>query len=638
MKRVLITDDHEESLYLLQTLLEGNGYRVETARHGAEALVKARMSPPDIVVSDILMPVMDGFTLCRHWQADPRLSCIPFIFYTATYTDPQDERLAMDLGAAAFIPKPSEPAVILSKIRENLALAKDPYRKSIRSPDSSSEALLIQYNEALVHKLEDKMIQLERANRALEEEIEGRRRVEAELRESEKRYRLISENAGDVIWTLDIDAGRFTYVSPSVYLLRGYTPAEVMSRPLQEALMPEAYREIMQNIPKRVAAFAAGNESVRTMTHRVDQPHRDGHLVATEVVTTLLTDETGRVHEILGVTRDVTRRARAEEERDLLFNYSLDMLCIAGFDGYFKQLNPAWERTLGWELPELMTHPFQHFVHAEDREATDQAMKSLSNGSSINNFENRYRCRNQEYRWISWNALPVPERREIFAVAHDVTDYKRMEAAIQQSLEEKEILLKELHHRVKNNLQVICSLLNLQARKIDDPKQREPLEESHGRVRAISFVHEMLYQSGEYGVIRFSGYIRRLVTHLSRTYLHRSHSVRIMVDAVDAALPMNQAVPCGLIIHELVSNALKYAFPEGRNGRILIRLTCHDENRLQLTVSDDGTGIPAEINFPGTTSLGLQLVASLSEQLGGEVGLDRQDGTTFTLAFPVNPP
>ena len=121
MKRVLVVDDHEENLYLLQVLLQSQGYTVELARNGAEALEKARLQPPDLIVSDILMPVMDGFTLCRAWKADERLRSVPFIFYTATYTDPRDEQLALDLGADAFITKPAEPDAFMAAVLDVLS-------------------------------------------------------------------------------------------------------------------------------------------------------------------------------------------------------------------------------------------------------------------------------------------------------------------------------------------------------------------------------------------------------------------------------------------------------------------------------------------------------------------------------------
>jgi putative nucleotidyltransferase with HDIG domain len=169
MSRVLVVDDVESNLYLLEKLLAGYGHEVSRAIHGLQALELARKSPPDLVISDILMPVMDGFTLCREWRRDERLKDIPFVFYTATYTDPKDERFALELGANRFIVKPTDPAQFMEILRE--VLRQHRYGALVPSPADSQpdEVFLREYNEALVRKLEDKLQQLDQLHRALEE-------------------------------------------------------------------------------------------------------------------------------------------------------------------------------------------------------------------------------------------------------------------------------------------------------------------------------------------------------------------------------------------------------------------------------------------------------------------------------------
>lgn len=176
MTRVLIVDDNEQNLYYLQSLLSSHGFEVDTARHGAEALVKARQVPPALVVSDLLMPEMDGYTLLRHWKIDGRLCTIPFVVYSATYSDPDDERLALNFGADAFILKPAEPDDFLRRIREVKA-------RAARVPPAlpSKPTLLKQYSEVLIRKLEDKTLRLEATNRELQREIAERRRADAEI-------------------------------------------------------------------------------------------------------------------------------------------------------------------------------------------------------------------------------------------------------------------------------------------------------------------------------------------------------------------------------------------------------------------------------------------------------------------------
>jgi diguanylate cyclase (GGDEF)-like protein len=181
MDRILIVDDKEENLYLLRALLHGHGYEVVSARHGAEALIKARQNPPDLVISDLLMPVMDGYTLLHNWKADERLKTIPFVVYTATFTDKQDEHLALDLGADDFILKPTEPEPFLARINEAMVKAKSGL-SPVRTINTEKATLGNEYSEVLFRKLEGKAFQLEEANRVLQQEIIERKRAELELK------------------------------------------------------------------------------------------------------------------------------------------------------------------------------------------------------------------------------------------------------------------------------------------------------------------------------------------------------------------------------------------------------------------------------------------------------------------------
>ncbi len=178
--RILIVDDKEENNYLLRAMLQGNGYEVEAASNGSDALLKARNNPPDLIISDILMPVMDGFALCREWRKDLRLKSIPFVFYTATYTDERDEKFALSIGADRFIVKPQEPDVFMEIIRKTTRQSVSQSTVQAKPPEEDESIYLKQYNETLIRKLEDKMEQLEKTNRQLEQNIAGRKLAEKE--------------------------------------------------------------------------------------------------------------------------------------------------------------------------------------------------------------------------------------------------------------------------------------------------------------------------------------------------------------------------------------------------------------------------------------------------------------------------
>lgn len=201
MKRVLVVDDKEDNVYMLSTLLAGHGFVAMSARHGAEALAMARLEPPDLIISDLLMPVMDGYTLLRHWRSDKRLGNVPFIVYTATYTEPEDEQLALDLGADAFLLKPADPDDFMRSVRTVLTdhpihdRAALDARRTRETPETFKA-----YSDTLIRKLEEKSIQLEETNRILQADIEKRKETEHALRRSEAEFRVLGDAMPQIVW------------------------------------------------------------------------------------------------------------------------------------------------------------------------------------------------------------------------------------------------------------------------------------------------------------------------------------------------------------------------------------------------------------------------------------------------------
>jgi len=219
-------------------------------------------------------------------------------------------------------------------------------------------------------------------------------------------------------------------------------------------------------------------------------------------------------------------------------------------------------------------------------------------------------------------------------VFRDITDQKLAEQQIKSSLKEKESLLSEIHHRVKNNMQVITSLLRLQSAKIKDKKYAGMFKEAESRIRSMALIHEKLYQSKDFAIIDFNGYVKSLANHLIRSCPIGSNKIKLKREIEDISVGLNNAIPCGLIINELISNSLKHAFPTGEGGTIKITLRSMNEDEIELTVSDDGVGIPEEIDMKKTETMGLQLVNILAEnQLDGEIELDRDGGTSFRIRF-----
>ncbi len=234
--------------------------------------------------------------------------------------------------------------------------------------------------------------------------------------------------------------------------------------------------------------------------------------------------------------------------------------------------------------------------------------------------------------------LPVKnDKDEIFAgmvVYQDITEQKIAEEQIKSSLKEKEILLKEIHHRVKNNLQVVSSLLSLQSNYIRDKNALDIFKESQNRVRTMALIHEKLYQTENLSSIDFDQYVTSLASHLYQSYNINTNSIDFKIQTNNIFLDVETAIPIGLIINELISNSLKYAFSSQEDCIIFIYLYYNKNNELELVIGDNGIGLPAELDFRNTETLGLQLIVNLVEQLDGEIELERNNGISFRIRFP----
>lgn len=233
-------------------------------------------------------------------------------------------------------------------------------------------------------------------------------------------------------------------------------------------------------------------------------------------------------------------------------------------------------------------------------------------------------------------ATAIENTRLYSQAQEEIVERIQAEDKIREALTEKEILLKEVHHRVKNNLQVITSLLNLQAAEISDVDTIEVLMESQNRVRSMALIHEKLYQSDDLARIDFAGYLESLVSSLSQTYRIDSDKINIKVNAANIGLNIDTAIPCGLIVNELVSNSLKYAFPSGKSGAIEVSCKQSKNNHCILIVSDNGIGLPIRFDIDKSSSLGLKLVTGLVKQIGGSFVVNRKNGTQFKIEFIVS--
>lgn len=434
MVRVLIVDDNEQNLYLLRTLLDGNQFTVDVARNGAEALRSTGKVLPDLIISDLLMPVLDGYTLLRHWKTDDRLKSIPFIVYTATYTDPKDKQLALDLGADAFLVKPSEPEPFLECVRAVLA-NKDHAAQPVRQPQVEDEALLSEYSETLVRKLEKKSQQLEQTNQALLEIIAEHKRANERLRDTEQRYRSLFHAITDPMFVYDCETLAFLDVNEAAVSHYGYSRDEFLQMTLRDIRPPEEVPQLLESLDR----YGAGFEYRGVWQHR----KKNGDIFEASITTYGLT-YAGRKAGVVQA-RDVThqRRVEAEAKRtaellQAVADGTTDAVFVKDHEGKYLFCNQAAAQFMGKPLEQIIGHTD---VDIFDAESADRVSESDRHVMQSNQIQTREEILNTSMGQRTFQALKVPYRDDkgrvigLIGTARDITAQKQADAERHESEE-----------------------------------------------------------------------------------------------------------------------------------------------------------------------------------------------------------
>jgi PAS domain S-box-containing protein len=329
-----------------------------------------------------------------------------------------------------------------------------------------------------------------------------------------------------------------------------------------------------------------------------------------------------------------------ERERFLasVFESIQDGLAIVDRECRIIRVNPAMEKWYPHVMPLLGKKCREDVRLQGDSCETCPTRRTMLTGSAACEIIPRVGPAGEITGWLDLYSFPLIDQKSgemkgAIEYIRDITERKAAEDRLQASLSEKEVLLREVHHRVKNNMQVISSLLNLQSRRIQDPDVLEMFRESQRRIRSMALIHERLYQSSDLSRIEFSQYLRNLATHLFHSYQVSSDRVRLRLDTEEVFLNINTAIPCGLIVNELVSNALKHGFPEGRTGEVAVELHRVAGDGYVVRVRDDGVGFPQALDYRRTETLGMQIVNTLVNQLDGTIELVRDKGTGFAISF-----
>jgi len=474
----------------------------------------------------------------------------------------------------------------------------------------------------------------EETNLQLQREIIERGKAEKELIQAQEYARSIIDSSLDMIVATDIDycINEFNAAAEATF---GYSREEVLGQHLSVLFSDEA--EMKKVIQRITESGSLANEIINRK--------KDGSFFISFLSASVLKNEKGEIVGAMGVSRDITAIKKAEDELRLseerhraIYDQAYIGIARIAKMGRFLLVNERLCDMLGYSAEELYRKTFYELGVSEEVEESLVDWDQLLSGR-IRNFsrEQSYIRKDGEIITANVTVSLVRDANDnpnyFVAVFEDVTERKEYERQLEESLKEKEVLLKEVHHRVKNNMQVISSILNLQSSYIDDESALAMLRESQDRIKSMSFVHESLYQSKTLSEVNFAEYIQNIARNLYHSYGRPEGGISLDFDLESVYLNLDTSIPCGLIINEIVSNSLKYAFHGRPKGLIKIEFSKMESGKLKLIVSDDGIGLPANFDIENAESLGLQLVTTLVTQIGGQLVIDVSNGTSFNIVF-----
>ena len=452
----------------------------------------------------------------------------------------------------------------------------------------------------------------------------------------EDNYRNLFDNASDAIITVDIE-DRVTSWNKAAETIFGWTAQEAIGKKLSTLIIPQN-RQDKKN--RRIDRILSGRivSGVETLCRR-----KDGQEINASLTVSPLRDANHKIIGMSGIIRDITERKRAKEElvqseekyRTLIDNIQDGIFIIQ--DAKMQFVNESFSRMTGCAVEEAIGKDFRLFVAPEDLEIVADNYRRRQAGEKVpKEYEFHMLHRDGKTRVIVNMYVGLITYRGSVAsmgTVKDITDRKKAEEQIKNSLLEKETLLREIHHRVKNNMQIISSLLLLQSQNIVDQKYLDIFNDINNRILSMALIHEKLYQSENLAQINIQEYINDLASNLMGSYGGKGNA-ELEINVENIPLNINYAVPCGLILNELITNSLKYAFPEDRHGKIKIVFQKRDGNMIHFSVSDDGICIPMDMDIRNTKSLGIHLITSLAEnQLYAKIILNREGGTEFQINF-----
>ena len=594
MISALCVDDEQELLDLYKIFLEQSGeIQVDTADSVKMAVGKLKKFRYDIIISDYSMPECDGVAFLKCIL--PAYGDIPFILFTGKG---REEVVidALNNGARFYVQKGGDP-------KEKFG--------------------------DLIHKIKHAV---------------GLKKVEDALRDSEIRYRNLFETANYGILLLDADTGGIIDANVFLLTLIGSSLEEIRGKHLWDI-------GIFKDIDLGKKAFLELQTKKNTRFESLPLMTKNGQEIAVDFVSNVYSVDQADV--IQCNIRDITGRKRAEEalrrERDFaesIIGTAQAIVLILDTEGHIVYMNPYMEEISGYFLEEVKGKDwFETFLPSHLQESVRSLFQKAVGDIQTRGNVGAIITRDGRERLIEWYDKTLKNAdgsvEGLLAIGQDVTERKRAEEALRSALAEKEMLLREIHHRVKNNITEIISLIELQIISLTDSTQIHLLKDLKSRIRSMALVHESLYLAEDLAWIDIATYTENLIRSLFQVY-GTGADIRLRIEMGDVTIPPETAIPCGLVMSEVVTNSLKYAFPktfscaEIRGEPCTIALTLHREgNDYLLKIADNGTGMPEGIDDTMSPSLGLYLIRIIvTHQLRGSLEISTAGGTAYTIRFP----